>query len=52
MQREDAYERAYLAWRTDERTWQAAGQSAKSLARSASSKRAAAHSNAETEVAR
>lgn len=22
MQREDAYERAYLAWRTDERTWQ------------------------------
>lgn len=23
MQREDAYERAYLAWRTDERTWQA-----------------------------
>ena len=52
MQREDAYERAYLAWRTDERTWQAAGQSAKSLARSASSKRAAVQSNAETEVAR
>ena len=24
MQREDAYERAYLAWRTDERSWQAA----------------------------
>ncbi len=23
MQREDAYERAYLAWRTDERCWQA-----------------------------
>ena len=23
MQREDAYERAYLAWRTDERNWQA-----------------------------
>ncbi|GAO26699.1 hypothetical protein ALISP_6519 [Alicycliphilus sp. B1] len=22
MQREDAYERAYLAWRTDERGWQ------------------------------
>ena len=21
MQREDAYERAYLAWRTDERSW-------------------------------
>jgi hypothetical protein len=24
QRREDAYERAYLAWRTDERTWQAA----------------------------
>lgn len=24
MQREDAYERAYLAWRTDERSWQGA----------------------------
>ena len=23
QQREDAYERAYLAWRTDERRWQA-----------------------------
>jgi len=23
-QREDAYERAYLAWRTDERSWRAA----------------------------
>lgn len=23
QQREDAYERAYLAWRTDERSWQA-----------------------------
>ena len=23
QRREDAYERAYLAWRTDERTWQA-----------------------------
>ncbi|MCS4292316.1 hypothetical protein M2375_000511 [Comamonas sp. BIGb0152] len=22
QQREDAYERAYLAWRTDERSWQ------------------------------
>ena len=26
MQREDAYERAYLAWRTDERRWQAPAQ--------------------------
>lgn len=25
QRREDAYERAYLAWRTDERTWQSAG---------------------------
>ena len=24
QRREDTYERAYLAWRTDERTWQAA----------------------------
>lgn len=23
QRREDSYERAYLAWRTDERTWQA-----------------------------
>lgn len=42
MQREDAYERAYLAWRTDERSWrQGAEESAKSVARSASSQRAA-----------
>ncbi|MCD2512960.1 DUF6364 family protein [Comamonas endophytica] len=26
QRREDAYERAYLAWRTDERTWQADGE--------------------------
>jgi hypothetical protein len=25
MQREDAYERAYLAWRTDERGWRGGG---------------------------
>lgn len=24
QRREDAYERAYLAWRTDERTWESA----------------------------
>lgn len=28
QRREDAYERAYLAWRTDERTWQAAAPGA------------------------
>ncbi len=27
-QREDAYERAYLAWRTDERTWVSHGAAA------------------------
>ena len=26
QRREDAYERAYLAWRTDERTWQGSAQ--------------------------
>jgi hypothetical protein len=44
MQREDAYERAYLAWRTDERSWQGAGVSkptdaAKTIARSANTQR-------------
>ena len=39
MQREDAYERAYLAWRTDERSWQAKAEE-KSIARSASASRA------------
>ncbi|WP_370681108.1 hypothetical protein [Comamonas sp. GB3 AK4-5] len=45
MQREDAYERAYLAWRTDERSWQAeaavGASAAKSIARSAGVERAA-----------
>lgn len=42
MQREDAYERAYLAWRTDERSWQAQPkEAAKSVARSASPQRTA-----------
>lgn len=36
QQREDAYERAYLAWRTDERSWHAAAPVAKTEARSAS----------------
>ena len=31
QQREDAYERAYLAWRTDERTWRGAPQQAAQL---------------------
>ncbi|HQQ69005.1 MAG TPA: hypothetical protein PLL92_01655 [Alicycliphilus sp.] len=33
MRREDAYERAYLAWRTDERAWQAQDEK-KTIARS------------------
>lgn len=32
QRREDAYERAYLAWRTDERTWRSAGNSAQAVA--------------------
>lgn len=40
QQREDAYERAYLAWRTDERTWRADGSLEKSVARTASPARA------------
>lgn len=39
QRREDTYERAYLAWRTDERTWKAQAD-AKNEARSASGKRA------------
>lgn len=43
QRREDSYERAYLAWRTDERNWQAESASAsKAVARSASPKRAGA----------
>ncbi|WP_395025476.1 DUF6364 family protein [Comamonas odontotermitis] len=34
-QREDTYERAYLAWRTDERTWQGGVGAAEKEARSA-----------------
>ena len=52
MQREDAYERAYLAWRTDERSWnQSAAEPAKLIARSASSKRATGPNNIEAGVA-
>ena len=43
QRREDSYERAYLAWRTDERSWQgSAAENSKTIARSANSKRAAA----------
>ena len=52
MQREDAYERAYLAWRTDERSWnQSAAEPAKLIARSASSTRATGPNNIEAGVA-
>ncbi|MDO4592816.1 MAG: hypothetical protein Q4B46_08455 [Comamonadaceae bacterium] len=40
QRREDTYERAYLAWRTDERSWKAQF-AAQSVVRSASGKRAA-----------
>ena len=41
QQREDAYERAYLAWRTDERRWQAEPANfEKTIARSATPARA------------
>ncbi|MDR2327162.1 MAG: hypothetical protein LBE51_17390 [Acidovorax sp.] len=44
MQREDAYERAYLAWRTDERSWQGEGvgrpaDDSKTIARTANTQR-------------
>ena len=39
QRREDTYERAYLAWRTDERTWKAKN-ALKTEARSAAGKRA------------
>lgn len=39
QRREDTYERAYLAWRTDERTWKAK-DAPKTTARSVGGKRA------------
>ena len=43
QRREDSYERAYQAWRTDERSWQgSASENSKTIARSANPKRAAA----------
>ena len=50
MQREDAYERAYLAWRTDERSWNQSAEPAKLIARSASSKRATGPNSIEAGV--
>lgn len=47
QRREDTYERAYLAWRTDERSWQAKGAS-KVVARSASGKRATGQKDAKS----
>ena len=41
QRREDSYERAYLAWRTDERSWQgSAAENSKTIARSANPRRA------------
>ena len=57
MQREDAYERAYLAWRTDERSWQAEqGASApadasKTIARHATAQRAGGQNDLNTGAA-
>lgn len=52
MQREDAYERAYLAWRTDERSWKAAGAvegvTSKTVARSAAPQRMNAQNGTES----
>ena len=47
MRREDAYERAYLAWRTDERSWQAK-DAEKSIARRASAARLIGQKDAKT----
>ncbi|MDR0213584.1 MAG: hypothetical protein LBJ15_06190 [Comamonas sp.] len=52
QRREDSYERAYLAWRTDERSWQAESASvSKSMARSASPKRVGVQKELKTGVA-
>ena len=55
QRREDAYERAYLAWRTDERTWQAApvsvSKTIKTVARSAAGKRSKGQKTSEKEAA-
>ncbi len=50
QRREDAYERAYLAWRTDERTWRSTGDDAQVTAMSPEAPRSVslARSNAAT----
>ena len=55
QRREDAYERAYLAWRTDERTWQAAApvsttKTTKNAVRSAAGKRSKGPKTSEQEA--
>ena len=47
QRREDTYERAYLAWRTDERTWKAK-DAPKTTARSVGGKRAADSKDAQS----
>ena len=52
-QREDSYERAYLAWRTDERSWQGdhaidRANTPKTIARSARLKRASGQNGSKT----
>ena len=39
QRREDAYERAYLAWRTDERNWHAAAEATNAPVRKANLER-------------
>ena len=52
QRREDSYERAYLAWRTDERSWQAKPVAiAKSVARSANTKRTGAQKDSNSGAA-
>ena len=49
QRREDSYERAYLAWRTDERGWQAQFLNAsESVARSAGTSRTSASNDLNT----
>ena len=48
-QREDSYERAYLAWRTDERSWQGDHvDTPKTIARSARLKRASGQNGSQS----
>lgn len=49
QRREDSYERAYLAWRTDERSWKSAAALG-SVARSATTQRAAGQKQSKSGV--